>query len=574
MLARLYRWIDERTGWGSSLEATLHCPIAGGSRWSRTLGPLLLMLFLVEAATGIGLSFYYSPSSTDAWASVNHLQTQVPFGWWVRGLHRFSAWTLVVVGALHLAQTFLVAAYRRPRELTWVLGVCLLLLAMAIAHTGMLLPADLQAYWSTQVLLGLTEGLPLLGPAARRFLEAGETAGSLTLTRLYALHAFVLPLLFVAGFRLHAGLRQRHGAAIPQGMPAAEATARAQPYAPFQLSKDLLVMVAVLGGLTAYTVSQGGAELHAPGDPSVDFVARPEWFLLPIYRLRLFFPASLQFVATAVLPGLFVGFVIAIPFLHEWLQNKTPRGRWLLTGGLATGLSAAVALGLLSRAEDRANPTLAEVQRSAAAATTQAKRLAALGVPAAGPSELYKNDPVVWGQRVFARKCGTCHKDCSQVPYRGDPCLEGYATRTWLTAFLRNPQDKHFFGNTEIDEMDAYDGPPEKLPAIVEFLYSQGDRPDVRPDLAKLGEKAYEAEGCAECHSLDGEGTGKAPDLKGYASKAWLSAFIREPGAARFYGGLNAMDEFPLSELSDEELEAVIAFLRAQTDAQAKFPQL
>ncbi len=106
----------------------------------------------------------------------------------------------------------------------------------------------------------------------------------------------------------------------------------------------------------------------------------------------------------------------------------------------------------------------------------------------------------------------------------------------------------------------------------MEFVYAQGNRPDVDPALAEQGRKLYEAEGCLACHTLDGTASDQAPTLKGYASEAWLAEFIRTPDAPHLYGGLNQMDAFPHEKLSANELKAVIAFLRAQTDRQARFP--
>ena len=119
--------------------------------------------------------------------------------------------------------------------------------------------------------------------------------------------------------------------------------------------------------------------------------------------------------------------------------------------------------------------------------------------------------------------------------------------------------------------MDAFDGDEEKTAAVVEFLYSQTAKPDVNAKLADDGAVIYEREGCPQCHSLDGVGTGTAPDLKGWASEEWLSAFIRQPGHDRFYGKLNEMDDFDADKVSKVELQRVISWLRSQSDEKAGF---
>jgi ubiquinol-cytochrome c reductase cytochrome b subunit len=158
------------------------------------------------------------------------------------------------------------------------------------------------------------------------------------------------------------------------------------------------------------------------------------------------------------------------------------------------------------------------------------------------------------------------------VPYTGSPCLEGYASRAWIARFLRNPRAPHFYGNTKIDEMDAYTGPQESLDALTEFLYSQGKRTNVTEALAKKGEALFESEGCGGCHTLDGVGSGVAPDLKGWASPEWVAAFIRAPGAERFFGELNEMEAFDHARLSEDELRVVTHWLHTQAAQPLKFP--
>lgn len=569
MLRRIADWLDERTGYRWILEETLQSTVRGGSRWGHSFGAAMLVLLGVEALSGIGLAAYYAPTTTDAWASVQYLQNQVALGWLLRGVHHYGASALVILLGLHLLQTLWYAAYRSPRELNWVAGVFLLLLLLAASHTGFLLPGDLRAYWATQVLLGIAESQLFIGEHARTFLQGGPDYGNLTLTRLYALHAFVLPGLLAGGVLLHLALRRRAGATAPPALSAAEAIEQSERYFPAQLARDLALSLLVVGAVVAVAWRSHGAELHAPADPSIEFLARPEWYFLPIFHLRHLFPGEREVIATTLIPGAAVLFLAAIPFLDALIRRSVRWSRGLFFGSVVCGLLLAIALGAEVEYQDRTNPRSLELMARADALSREAQRLATAGVPVTGPLELYRNDPVVWGQRVFQAKCATCHHPCTNQPFEGDVCLQGYATRTWLTQLIRDPANRYFFGNSKIDEMDPYDGSDEDLRAIVEFVYSQGGRPDVDLALAERGRALYERDGCESCHSLDGEGTGQAPDLKGYASEAWLSAFVRDPGGARFYGELNQMDAFPHEKLGSDELEAVVSYLRAQTDAQA-----
>ncbi|HET9596561.1 MAG TPA: cytochrome b N-terminal domain-containing protein, partial [Anaeromyxobacteraceae bacterium] len=144
--SRLGDWLEERAGARAALRWALDEPIPGGARPIYVFGSALLVLVLLQVATGVGLALHYSPSEATAWSSVWWIQTQLSLGWLLRGLHHHGASVAVVVAALHLGQVLLLGAYRRPRELTWMLGVVLLLLLLAFALTGYLLPWDQRGY--------------------------------------------------------------------------------------------------------------------------------------------------------------------------------------------------------------------------------------------------------------------------------------------------------------------------------------------------------------------------------------------------------------------------------------------
>ncbi|MFZ5469007.1 MAG: cytochrome b N-terminal domain-containing protein [Myxococcota bacterium] len=571
MFRRIGDWLDERLFHRAMLKALLGGSVQGGSRIAHTFGVVLLVLFLLEALTGVGLAAYYAPTSTAAWASVSYIQNQVTLGWLMRGLHHFGASAMVVVVGVHLLQTLFFAAYRSPRELNWVIGVLLLQLLVLVSHTGYLLPGDLHSYWATEVLLSITGNQPVVGEPAQLVIQGGSQPGNLTSTHLYALHAWVGPALFAGVIVLHVMLRRRQGATVPLGMSETEAAARSEPYWPHQLFKDLFVSLLVVAVLVAVVVVRGGAKLHAPADPAIEFVARPEWYMLPVFQLRHYFTGEQEFIATTVLPGAAMTFLALIPFLDKALSKITSRSPQLLASAVVLGGVGALGLGAMVVVTDQKDPEVTRIMTQAEALAEEAKRLAALGVPVTGPLELYKNDPLVWGRRVFALQCANCHKSCDTLLYDGVVCLQGYASRKWLTAFMRAPDAKHFFGNTKIDSMDAFEGEEEDLKGIVEFVYSQAGRTDVDKALAQKGAELYDSEGCQSCHSLDGQGTGDGPDLKGWASEKWLAAFIRQPGAFHFYGKDNEMDAFPHEKLDHDELSAVISYLRTQADADAKF---
>lgn len=572
MAGRFADWLDQRLGHRALLHHALDEPVRGGARWAYVFGSGLVILFGLQAVTGITLALYYSPSATDAWGSVYYLQHSVALGWLARGLHHYGASAMVVVAGLHLLQTLWFGAFRSPRELNWLTGVFLLLFILAFALTGYLLPWDQKGYWATQVatsIIGLTPGV---GGPLQQVAQGGASYGNLTLTRFYAVHVVVLPAVTVTFIAAHLWLFRRHGVTASPRMPEAQAAARTEPFFPRQLFLDAVFGLLLVGFLFGLTVWTGGGGLEAPADPASQYLARPEWYFLPLFQLLKYFEGSTEFIGAALVPGFAVGGLALLPFLHLWLQRRAPRAAGGLAWAVTAGILGAAGLGVLSAVEDQGDPKVQAMRDQARREAELALRLAASGVPVTGPLDLYQNDPLVWGERVYLKKCQTCHHPCATQPYKGDPCLEGYASREWIVRLLRHPQSPYFFGNSKIDEMDAYTGPDESARAIAEFLYAEGARPDADRALADQGQSLFESEGCGACHTLDGAGSGDAPDLKGYASQAWLAAFIREPNGPRFYGKLNRMEVFDHRKLTDEEVEAVAEYVRTLAVIPVKFP--
>jgi ubiquinol-cytochrome c reductase cytochrome b subunit len=568
---RLGDWLDTRTGYRALVRAALDEPIPGGARWAYVFGSALVVLLLLQAATGIALELYYSPSTTDAWASVNYIETRVWMGGLLRGLHHWGASAIIVVLGLHVLQTAWAGAFRAPRELNWLAGFVLLQLVLAFALTGYLLPWDQKGYWATQVATSIAGTLPGVGAQLQTLLQGGPSYGNLTLTRFHTLHVVLLPAGLVLFLTVHVALFRRHGITPPE-RPQAELEAHQERFFPGQLFRDTAFAAAVVS-LLFVLAWRHGAPLEAPADPSSQYLARPEWYFLPLFQLLKYFEGDAEWVGTTVLPALAMGFLAGLPFLHAALVRWRHAHRWL-AGGLTVGVMGVASLGALALHEDAKDPNVAALAARAREEASEARRLASLGgVPASGPLELYRNDPAVWGARLFAQHCATCHPACDTQPYEGSPCLQGYASREWIVRFLQAPRAPHFFGNTRIDAMDAYEGDAASLAALAEFLHSQGgERTDVDRARAERGRALFESEGCEGCHTLDGVGGGAAPDLLGWAGREWLAAFLRAPGAPRFYGEMNEMDAFDHTRLSEAELRAVVAYLHTQARQPLKFP--
>ncbi len=166
------------------------------------LGGLAFTSFLVLVTTGLLLVFYYRPSSAEAYDSILFLESSVWGGAYLRGLHRLSSHTLLVLVALHTLRVLWTGAYRPPREFNWIIGVALLFLVVAEAYTGVLLPLDQLAWWATRTGTELIRALPL-GDALADVLVPDGVGGPLSLLRFYVLHITLLPILTLALSMIH-----------------------------------------------------------------------------------------------------------------------------------------------------------------------------------------------------------------------------------------------------------------------------------------------------------------------------------------------------------------------------------
>jgi quinol-cytochrome oxidoreductase complex cytochrome b subunit len=332
----LWNWLDERAGTralGPLLRHELDRPVPGHVNWLHTLGAAALALFLLQGATGVLLSFNYTPSMEQAHESVRKITHQIPFGWLIRSVHHWTAQILVIVLVAHLMTAVGYAAYRKPRELTWISGVALLLLTLGLCLTGYLLPMEQLSYWATTVVTDLSGGLPLIGDGLADLARGGPSISDATLSRFTILHILVLPALVVAILGAHLYLVHRLGLAT---------RSEAKPPTTFGrvLHRDVAAAFLVIGAVAALAVLWPRA-VDPPFDPlRTESGTRPEWYFLPVYQLLKYLP-KLAGLATLFLATLALA-------AYPWIDPQGRR-RWLAVAGL----SAAFVLGVLGYVSDR-----------------------------------------------------------------------------------------------------------------------------------------------------------------------------------------------------------------------------
>jgi len=561
-MGKIADWVEARTGVRAALGGILDEEIRGGARWAYALGSCLVVLLAVECVTGIVLMLTYAPSTDTAWASVWYIQHRVTAGWLVRGLHFYGAQAIVVVLGLHLLQVVVYGAYKKPREVTWWLGIVLLLLVQAFAITGNPLPWDLRGYWAIIVETNIAGAAPVIGQQAQLLVVGDSQYGQLALTRLFAIHVAVLPAIALAIVALHVALVRRHKPTPPAGAD----TARGEPYWPGQAARDVVFSVVVLAVVAVLTAMTRGADLEAPADPEVDYSARPEWYFLFLYAMRKLVPPSLDSVATMVVPGIAMAFLFALPLLDRKestrVRDRLPWVAAIVLG--AIGLVALTAFQLRADAQDRKH------QRVLAAARVRGERASALarrGIPPGGGLELLRNDPMTHGADLYRKQCVSCHV-LGELGEREAPEHTGFGSREWIYALLMDPDGARFFGPTDLDPKM----PSQrrlgvlKLRAVTEFVFSLGREPRDPPVDAALvarGEEVFKQK-CMECHLFRGDGDFLAeggPNLTGWGSRSWMARQIADPDAA--YGEINQMPAFD-EELDAHDIEMVSAYLRRQ----------
>lgn len=210
MWKNAYAWLDERFGLNDMYKALLDRPEPLGNWWN-TLGSATLFLFVLQGITGIFLTVYYTPSPDHAYDSVQYIMNGVAFGWLIRGIHHWGASLMVLLVFVHMLRVFVTASFKYPRELTWLIGIGLLITTLGMGFTGYLLPWHQMAYWATTVGTQIAGSAPFVGEFILKALRGGPDLSALTLQRFFAAHIWMLPGALALLIGAHLYLIIKHG---------------------------------------------------------------------------------------------------------------------------------------------------------------------------------------------------------------------------------------------------------------------------------------------------------------------------------------------------------------------------
>ena len=342
MLTRARSWLDERFGWDELLAPLRHktVPIHKLSYWY-FFGGITLFLFCIQVCTGILLLLYYRPSSSEAFESVQYIMTRVQFGWLIRSIHSWSANLMIFTAFVHMFSVLFLRAYRKPREMTWVTGMILLLLTMGFGFSGYLLPWNTLAFFATKVGTEIAGQVPIIGKSMMVFLRGGDEVTGATLSRFFGFHVAVLPGITTVLLLLHVALIQKFGMSVP---PRVERQWTANPtqtremrFFPNFLLRELMawyIALGVLGALAALSPWGLGtkADPFAPAPAGI----KPEWYFLFMFQTLKLIPAKVGFIDGEVLGILIFGVAgliwILLPFFDPLGRGRGQR--WVLGAGI------------------------------------------------------------------------------------------------------------------------------------------------------------------------------------------------------------------------------------------------
>ena len=320
-------WLDARTGFRAAVKHLLDEPLPRGVGWWFVTGSIVLFLLSVQLLTGVVLAFFYVPSPDYAYDSIRFIEARITFGRVLRGLHFFGASFIVIAALVHMSRVVLLGSYKKPRELNWMIGVVLLLIILAFALTGYLLPWDQKAYWATTVTLNIARSTPVVGEFLSGLLRGGSDLGALTLMRWYAAHVFLLPACLIAFTVAHLYLMRRQGISGPVEPVPGPPT----PFYPYHALKDTIAVAAVFALLLTLAIFFN-APLDAVADPTdATYVPRPEWYFMSLFELLKYFPGRLEPVATVIIPGIVITLLLLLPFLDR-RPDRRPARRPLVIG--------------------------------------------------------------------------------------------------------------------------------------------------------------------------------------------------------------------------------------------------
>jgi len=328
-LVTLYDWLERRLGLAKPIvEASEHPVPASSASWWYVFGSAGVVLLGLQVVTGILLALVYVPSASEAWNSLQFLNHNVTLGWLLRAIHGWGSNFMIAIVLIHMAQVFLFGAYKFPRELTWIVGVLLLLLTLGMAFSGQVLRFDQDAYWGLGIGASIMSRVPIIGGPLVHTLLGGPIIAGATLSRFFTVHVFVIPgiLLMSVGVHLWMVLRLGINEWPMPGRLVRKSTYEREyqelihrdgiPFVPDAAWKDAIFAGAIMLAVIACALVFGPFGPSGQPDPTIIQTApKPDFAFLWIYAVLAFLPPSLETPFLLIAPVVIIGFLLVLPLI-------------------------------------------------------------------------------------------------------------------------------------------------------------------------------------------------------------------------------------------------------------------
>ncbi len=471
LIASIWKWLDARLQIGAAVREVAEHPVPRETAsWFYVFGSAAFVVFMLQIVTGIMLALIYVPSAGEAWNSLQTLNHNVALGWYIRALHGWGSDFMVAIVLIHMVQVFLFGAYKFPRELTWVIGVFLLLVTLGMAFTGQVLRFDQDAYWGLGIGASIASRVPVMGPAVVHLLLGGPIIAGATLSRFFALHVFVVPGLLIVFVAIHLLMVIKLGInewPVP-GRVVRRATYIQEyhelvkkdgiPFFPAAVWKDMFFAAFILLSLALCAAYFGPFGPSGPPDPTIIQTApRPDYFFLWLYAVLSFLPPSMETPALLIGPVVIILALVLLPFVFGE-GEKSWRRRPV---AVLTILLVAVAMGTLTR--------LAEFTPWSPVMDAWSS------IPVPAGFLLHRTSVERQGALVFqVKQCHNCHSLDDQGGKRG-PALDAAAVRLTQDQLIR--QVIQGGGNMPAYGKNLSPSETTALVAFLETLHPQGQAP-------------------------------------------------------------------------------------------------
>ena len=471
MFSHVVRWINDRWPLDALIRLGLEEEMIGGTSYAYVFGSAVFLTFVLQVVTGIWQLFYFVPSIDHAYDSLSYLRLQVAFGWLIHGLHHWGANAMIILVGLHMSRVFIWGAYKHPRQLTWLIGVGLLIFTLALGFTGPVLPWSQLGYWEAEVGTSMAGTVPLIGQFIERLLRGGADLGELTLSRFFVLHVAILPGILLLFVGLHLIAFRKCGMSGPWDEAKRKSTG---PFWPDQVFKDTVffsLIFVILVGLSAFASPPfpGPLDLLA-----TSYTPKPEWYFFFLYQSLKAFHAKLEPIGTVGIPLFVTLLLLFLPFLDR-SSERNPARRPVVMIGYFIFILWVIVLGIVGYYSKPGASTPFATKAPSVTTTPTAKMPAS----AQRGSQLFHSLGCIGCHQIHGQG-GTIGPDLSSGVLRGK-------SHQWLTTQIRNPK-KHD-PNTIMPALSS--ASDQQVNDVADFLLTlepvqkSGQTPSPKPSSAK-----------------------------------------------------------------------------------------